>query len=61
MILTTLKNRYRQEWAKRLDELAGVSDEGGILPPPADMKIDRRPNPWWKPIVIPIDNPDDKK
>lgn len=38
----------RDEIFRHVSELAGVDEEGGILPPPADLKIDRSPVSWWR-------------
>jgi hypothetical protein len=36
----------RAQVKRKLDELCG-DDEGGIIPPPKGMEIDRTPQPWW--------------
>lgn len=35
------------EW-KRISAMAGLDEDGSILPPAADGGIDRSPNPWWR-------------
>lgn len=32
----------------RISAMAGLDAEGGILPPPPGMSIDRTPSPWWR-------------
>lgn len=39
--------RREDDW-KRVSALAGVDEDGNILPPPPGIIIDRRPNSWWK-------------
>lgn len=39
----------REQVYNRILELAGLGLDGGILPPPKDLKdINREPQWWWK-------------
>jgi hypothetical protein len=38
----------RTEAIEQVSALAGLDIGGGILPPPPDLKIDRRPQSWWR-------------
>lgn len=40
------------DW-RRVSELAGVDENGNILPPPPGTKIDQRPKTWWRNHVKP--------
>ncbi len=35
------------DW-RRVSAMAGLDEEGAILPPPPGLKIDRTPSPWWR-------------
>lgn len=37
----------RHETRIRLEAMSGY-DEGGIIPPPRDMRIEHSPTAWWK-------------
>jgi hypothetical protein len=45
-----------EEW-KRISAMAGLDEEGGVLPPSIDGGIDRRTNPWWRTRVWQRDQP----
>lgn len=39
----------REEAHKRVSNLAGLDENGNILPPPPGFAINRASLPWWKP------------
>lgn len=41
------KPSWRDNAWKRLSEMAGVDENGTVLPPPEGTNIDRSPTPWW--------------